>query len=186
MVSIKHNEVLQPMSRLLGILQSLNAVINWTGIVIVVFTISSMFLALFVNVVLRYAFGSGIAWAYEIHNILFPWLVAGGAVMATVKGSNIAVMALVDILPAGLRKVISILVNGFVAALCVVIVYTSIPIVKAAKFSHLAETGISQMYGYWSLLYAFSAIAIISALYVIRYLLGEKAETSDPTAASFS
>ena len=174
------------MSKFLSILLSLKTVINWTGIVIVVFTLSSMFLALFVNVVLRYAFGNGIAWAYEIHNILFPWLVAGGAVMASAKGSNIAVMAFVDFLPVWIRRIVSILVSVFVAALCVSVVYTSIPIVKAAKFSHLAETGISQMFGYWSLLYAFSSIAIISALFAIRYILGEKWEASDPTDKSFS
>ena len=174
------------MSRTIRSLQLLNNVVSWTGIVIVVATITSMFLALFTNVVLRYVFGNGIAWAYEIHNILFPWLVAGGAVMASAKGSNIAVMAVVGILPEFLRRLVSIVVHAFVAVLCVGVVYTSMPIVKAAKFSRLAETGIPQMYGYWSLLYAFSAIAIISLFFTIRLILGEKAETVDPAAANFS
>lgn len=174
------------MSKSLHIPQSLNTIINWTGVVIVVATISSMFLALFVNVVLRYAFGKGIAWAYEIHNILFPWLVAGGAVMATAKGSNIAVRALVDILPVLLQRIVAILVHAFVAVLCIGVVYSSQPIVKAAHYSHLAETGISQMYGYWSLLYAFSAIALVEALFMLRLLLGERTDVSDHTTASFS
>lgn len=174
------------MSKFFRILQILNTIIYWTGLVIVVTTISCMFVALFVNVVLRYAFGSGIAWAYEIHNILFPWLVSGGAVMASAKGSNIAVRALVDVLPLFVRRIVAIIVHGFVAVLCVGVVYSSKPIVKAAQYSHLAETGISQMYGYWSLLYAFSAIALVSAFFMFRLLLGEQADASDPTAASFS
>ncbi len=174
------------MSKFLRILQLLITFIYWTGSVIVVATISCMFLALFVNVVLRYAFGSGIAWAYEIHNILFPWLVAGGAVMAAAKGSNIAVRAMVDALPLFVQRIVAVIVHGFVSVLCVGVVYSSKPIVKAAQYSHLAETGISQMYGYWSLLYAFSAIALISAFFMVRLLIGKQADVSDPTAASFS
>lgn len=174
------------MTNIIRVLQKLNAFIDLTGVIIVVATISSMFLALFVNVVLRYAFGSGIAWAYEIHNILFPWLVAGGAVMAGARGSNIAVMALVGFMPEILRRLISILVHAFVAVLCAGVVQTSMPIVRAAKYSRLAETGISQMYGYWSLLYAFGAIAFVSVLYVLRMVCGEKADVSDPTASNYS
>jgi len=174
------------MSKFIRFLQKLNVIIDWTGILIVVATISCMFLALFVNVFLRYVFGSGIAWAYEIHNILFPWLVAGGTVMAGARGSNIAVMAVVNLLPEIIRRLVAMAVHVFVAALCFGVVQTSMPIVRAAQYSRLAETGISQMYGYWSLLYAFGAIAIISVLFTLRLLLGEKADISDPTVSSFS
>jgi TRAP-type C4-dicarboxylate transport system permease small subunit len=174
------------MSKPLRFIHLLSVIINWTGIVIVVATVSSMFLALFINVVLRYAFGEGIAWAYEIHNILFPWLVAGGAVMAAVKGSNIAVTALVDILPASIRRTVAVAVHAFVAVLCIGVVYTAGPIIRAAQYSHLAETGISQMYGYWSLLYAFSAISLVAFLYMLRLLMGEGAGQSDPANANFS
>lgn len=172
--------------RFIRSLQMLNNIIHWTGVVIVLSTLSSMFLALLVNVILRYAFGTGIAWAYEIHNILFPWLVGGGAVMATAKGSNIAVMAFVAILPELFRRIVAMLVHAFVAVLCGMVVYSSQPIIKAAKYSHLAETGISQMYGYWSLLYAFAAMALVSTFIMLRLLMGEKAEATNPTSASFS
>lgn len=174
------------MSKYIRTLQLLNTIIDWTGVVIVVTTISSMFLALLINVFLRYFLGDGIAWAYEIHNILFPWLVAGGAVMASARGSNIAVTALIGILPELLRRIVAIGIHGFVAALSIGIVISATPIVKAAKYSRLAETGIPQMYGYWSLLYAFSAMAAVSFFYMLQMLLGEKAKASDPTASKFS
>ena len=167
-------------------LDRLKTVINYTGAIIVVITLSSMFVAIFVNVVLRYAFGNGIAWAYEIHNILFPWLVAGGAVMAAAKNGNIAVRAFVDLLPDLGRRVIAIAVFVFVAILCVGIIYSSMPIIKAAQYSRLAETGIQQMYGYFSLIYSFGSIALISAFFAIRLILGEKIAATDPTQANFS
>ena len=162
------------MSGLIRTMQMLTRWIYLTGAVIVTFTISFMFLALFINVVLRYAFESGITWAYEIHNILLPWLVAGGAVMACAKGSNIAVMVLADLLPETGRRIVAIAVHAFVAVLCFVVAKFSIPIMKAGQFSRLAETGIPQSYGYASLLYAFSAITLISLFYTLRLLLGEK------------
>ena len=68
--------------------------IDFTGAVIVTTTLTAMFLGLFVNVVLRYALGDGITWAYEIPSILFPWMVAGGIVIwegleaAVISGST--------------------------------------------------------------------------------------------------
>lgn len=73
--------------------------IEGSGAAIIFATLSFTFCALLVNVVLRYAFGSGLAWAYEIHAILFPWLVAGGIAVASVRGWHISVDALIGILP---------------------------------------------------------------------------------------
>lgn len=171
---------------MIDLCKKLASIIDKTGVVIVFATIITMFLALLVNVILRYSFNSGITWAYEIHNILLPWLVAGGAVMASIRGSNIAVTALVNILPEVVRRAFAIAVYLFVAIVCGVVAYSSMPIVKAARFSRLAETGIPQMYGYISIIYAFSAIALISLLFVVRYFLGEKAEVTDPTVSNFS
>ena len=60
---------------LLRPLRLVERVIAGSGAAIIFVTLSFTFCALLVNVVLRYAFGSGLAWAYEIHAILFPWLV---------------------------------------------------------------------------------------------------------------
>lgn len=166
--------------------KKLTSYIDMTGIVIVFATLIPMFLALLANVILRYAFNSGITWAYEIHNILLPWLVAGGAVMASSRGSNIAVTVFVGTLPEIGRRFCAIAVHMFVSIVSGIVAYSSMPIVKAARFSRLAETGIPQMYGYISIIYAFSAIALISLLLVVSYLLGEKTEITDPTVSNYS
>ncbi|KEA62268.1 TRAP-type C4-dicarboxylate transport system, small permease component [Marinobacterium lacunae] len=162
------------------------SIVNLTGATLVIASLSTMFLSILVNVVLRYVFGSGITWAYELPAILFPWAVAGGLVMATAQGRNIAVDAIIKLLPERLRWVLAILINLFTGSVSVGVVYYSLPIVKASQYSRLAETGISQIYGYSSLLYAFSMIALIALLTLIDYLLGQRVEVSDPSESNFS
>lgn len=169
-----------------GIISKVAGVINVSGAAVVVVTLVTMFIAILLNVILRYFFGNGITWAYEIPAILFPWCVAGGLVMAAAQGRNIAVDIVAIALPETLRKLLAIAVNLFVSAVSVGVVYYSMPIIKASQYSRLAETGIPQIYGYSSLVYAFSMIAIIGLLTVGDYLLGRRIDTNDPTATNYS
>ena len=54
-----------------------------------------MALAVFVNVVLRYGFGSGIAASEELSRLLFVWMVFIGATAAYPKGQHMAFTSLV-------------------------------------------------------------------------------------------
>ncbi|MEE2763262.1 MAG: TRAP transporter small permease subunit [Pseudomonadota bacterium] len=160
--------------------------INLSGSLVVVLTLTAMFGAILLNVILRYFFGSGITWAYEIPAILFPWCVAGGMVMAAAQGRNISVDMMAGLLSVPLRRVLAIAVNLFVALVSAGVVYYSMPIIKASQYSRLAETGISQIYGYSSLVYAFSMVSVIGVLTAMDYLLGRRADAQDPTASNYS
>ncbi len=65
-----------------------------------------MALAVFINVVLRYGFGSGIAASEELSRLLFVWMVFIGAAAAYPAGEHMAFTGLVAMLrerPAALR-----------------------------------------------------------------------------------
>jgi TRAP-type transport system small permease protein len=65
-----------------------------------------MALAVFVNVVLRYGFGSGIAASEELSRLLFVWMVFIGATLAYPAGEHMAFTSLLRPLrtrPAALR-----------------------------------------------------------------------------------
>ena len=135
-------------------------------------TIGALFLALFVNVVLRYLFAEGIAWAYEIPSILFPWSVASAVVVATVLGRNIQIALLVLVFPEPVRRIVGIAVYLAAAAIAITVLATSAPTLRASQFMRLAETGIPQVWGMASLVYAFAAIAIVSLIETLRLLAG--------------
>jgi TRAP-type transport system small permease protein len=66
-----------------------------------------IFCILVANTVLRYATGSSLQWANEVPELLFPWLVMAGVVLAAVHGAHIATTFLMEALPAKARRVLS-------------------------------------------------------------------------------
>jgi TRAP-type C4-dicarboxylate transport system permease small subunit len=68
-----------------------------------------IFLILVANTVLRYATGGSLQWANEVPEMLFPWLVTAGVVLAAQQGAHIATTFLMEALPAGVRRVLGAL-----------------------------------------------------------------------------
>lgn len=160
--------------------------IYYISATIILASFSSMFLAILANVILRYLFDKGITWAYELPQLLFPWSVAAGMVLTSTLKRNISVDSLVQVLTPLVQRLILIFVNFAVGATCIGVVYFSIPIIKAAKYTKLAETGIPQIYGYSSLLYAFGLISIISIINILEYLLLSKDLSRSPENNNYS
>lgn len=84
-----------------------------------------IFLILTANTVLRYAIGSSLQWANELPELLFPWLVMAGVVMAAEKGAHIATVFLVEAVPPAARRVIGVLGWLVVAALYVTLAWAT-------------------------------------------------------------
>jgi TRAP-type C4-dicarboxylate transport system permease small subunit len=170
----------------LRLLVGVKTLIEWSGRGIAVACLGVMFAALLVNVILRYAFGDGISWAYEIHALLLPWTVGAGIVIAAAKGRNIAITILPDILPPVPLKLLTLTVQTLILVIAVSVLWTCQPILRAAQFQTLSTLGIKQIWGYYSLVYAFGAMALIAALDIIRILSGTDVTDHDPGHASLS
>lgn len=70
---------------------------------------SVIFLILVANTVLRYATGASLQWANEVPEVLFPWLVMSGVVLAALQGAHITTTFLMDAVSAGARRVVATL-----------------------------------------------------------------------------
>lgn len=68
-----------------------------------------IFVILVANTVLRYATGSSLQWANEVPELLFPWLVMSGVVLAAQASAHIATTFLMEALPAVGRRVVGTL-----------------------------------------------------------------------------
>lgn len=170
----------------LDLIRGTTTLIDWSGRIIVVACLLAMFLALLANVVLRYTVGSGITWAYEIHALLLPWLVAGGLVIASARGRNIAITLMSDLLSGRALTGLNLFVQTMILAISVSVLWTSQPILKASQFQTLSSLGVTQIWGYSSLTYAFGAMALIASLFILRILAGEDVTDHDPEHASLS
>jgi TRAP-type C4-dicarboxylate transport system permease small subunit len=70
---------------------------------------AAIFVILVANTVLRYATGSSLQWANEVPELLFPWLVMAGVVLAAAQGAHITTSFLMDAVPAAVRRVVVVL-----------------------------------------------------------------------------
>lgn len=71
-------------------------------------TTSVIFVILIANTILRYSQGSSLQWANELPELMFPWLVMSGIVLASVHGSHIATTFMMDAAKPAVRRVVGI------------------------------------------------------------------------------
>lgn len=87
--------------------ERLNRGIAWICAAILYVTFGAIFGILCSDVILRYFSGSSLRWASEIPELLFPWLVMAGVVLAAQHGAHIATTFLADVLPGRIRRLIA-------------------------------------------------------------------------------
>jgi TRAP-type C4-dicarboxylate transport system permease small subunit len=80
-------------------------------------TTTVIFVILTANTVLRYTGVTGLQWANELPELLFPWLVVAGVVLGAEKGAHIATVFLMEALPPRVQRVVATLGWLVVAAL---------------------------------------------------------------------
>lgn len=74
---------------------------------IICLLLASMTLLVFVEVILRFGFSTGLMWAQELTLLLSAWMVLFGASYGIKVGSHIGVDAVVKLLPSGLHRAVS-------------------------------------------------------------------------------
>lgn len=161
--------VASPPAALSGILNALDL----SGRIVCVATLSVLFVALLANVILRYFLGTGLHWAYDIHAILLPWMVAGGLILATIHNRNIAITILPDGIGPSARRLLVLLVLVLTLVISIFVIWSSFPIIKAAKFQKISSLGgVSQLWGYASLIYGFGGVAILCLVEILGLMIG--------------
>lgn len=72
--------------------------------VLLYLTMAIVFAILSINVGLRYVAGTSLSWASELPELLFPWMIVAGVVLAAQHGSHIAVVIVTQRLSESLRR----------------------------------------------------------------------------------
>lgn len=90
-----------------NLFRSVDDAIGWGCRGVLYVTLTVVFAILSVNVALRYIAGSSIAWASELPELLFPWMIMAGVVLAAQHGSHIAVVIVTQKLGAARRWVLA-------------------------------------------------------------------------------
>lgn len=89
---------------------------------VIVACLAIMAILVFGNVVLRYAFDSGIAVSEELARLLFVWLIFLGAILASRQHAHIGFDTLVKSLPTRWKKAVIVLSGSLMLIACVIFV----------------------------------------------------------------
>lgn len=119
--------------------------LNRTAELLMALCLAVMAVAVFVNVVLRYGFGNGIAASEELSRLLFVWMVFIGAAAAYPRGEH---MAFTSLLVAGRHRPrllagMAVLIRLLVIASCVMLAWGAWQQVVVGLGSHSVVLGYS-------------------------------------------
>ncbi|MDO4904912.1 MAG: TRAP transporter small permease subunit [Lautropia sp.] len=173
-------------ARIVDLSLKLDALIKRVCQFLVLATTFVLLVGLACNVGMRYLFkGGGVGWMVEIPSLLFPWMIAGGIILAAQQGSHIAIDVLRDALPPAGRRILIIFVN-----LVLVVAYLSLFSVlgEMMEIVSIERSPLLDMPASWSysaLAFCVMGLAVCSLLIVLRTVLaGERAALSQSEEVS--
>jgi TRAP-type transport system small permease protein len=138
---------------------------------------SVIFVILVANTVLRYATGSSLQWANEVPELLFPWLVMAGVVLAAQQGAHIATTFLMEAVSPAVGRIVAVLSWLVVAGLYGTLVVSTW---RMLEIVHDEKSPILQLPG--SITYACVMVGM-ALLAVLAMQSAWRAWTTTPTAA---
>jgi TRAP-type transport system small permease protein len=125
---------------------------------------SVIFVILAANTVLRYATGSSLQWANEVPELLFPWLVMSGVVLAALQGAHITTTFLVEKVPFSIRRPLAVVGWLGVAALYAVL---SVATFRMLEIVHDEKSPILQVPGSITYACVMAGMTMLAVLAVV-------------------
>lgn len=130
----------------------------------------TMFMALMAEVVTRYLTNQGMGWPTEMPNILFPWLVMGGIVLAAQRGQHIAVTAIQSWIGRGGNRVLLIGHQVLICAVFFYLAWVGLDVIEITGGEIYPVTGVSAKWAYMAMIAGFIGLAL-TALTTLVHLL---------------
>ncbi|UEM24188.1 TRAP transporter small permease (plasmid) [Skermanella mucosa] len=156
-----------------SIIQGADTVIAVAATVIAIGALVSLFLSLMAEVVVRYLTTQGLGWPSEMPNILFPWLVMAGIVLAAQRGAHISVTLILDMLGRRGARLLLLGMQVVVAATFFYLAYIGLAVIEITGSEVYPVTGISARWAYLSLIVGFIGVGLTAVTTFGRLLLVE-------------
>lgn len=129
------------------------------------------------EVVVRYLTNQGMGWPSEMPNILFPWLVMGGIVLAAQRGQHIAVTAIQGRIGRGGNRVLLIAHQVLITATFLYLAWVGLGVIEITGSERYPVTGLSAKWAYMAMIVGFVGLGL-TALTTLVLLL----QAGDPLA----
>ncbi|MBM7573588.1 TRAP transporter small permease [Aquibacillus albus] len=145
-------------------------ILNGTLNAIVTLILGSLVFLVFLNVVLRYLFDSGLTWSEELARYMFVWVVFLGAVVAMKDKSHIGVDLLLGAVPLKVQKVLYFISNIIVIVVLGIFIQGLFKQIELNKMITGPATGIPEYVFYLAGVVASILMSIILLVQTIRFV----------------
>ena len=132
-----------------------------------------MFVSLMAEVIVRYMTNQGLGWPTELPNLLFPWLVMSGVVLASQRGQHIAVTAILGFLDKKATRWLMVLLQLLVGATFFYLAYVGQGLLEITGSETYPVTGISAYWAYLAMVIGFAAVGITAVTTICHLLAAE-------------
>lgn len=124
-------------------------------------TLAVVFVVLSANVALRYIAGTSLASASELPELMFPWMIMAGVVLAAQHSSHISVVLLTQKLGASRRWVLA---GGSltVAVLYLALAVAAWPLMEIAADERSPMLQVPGSVGVWALMLGFVLLSLVT------------------------
>ncbi|AEC21815.1 hypothetical protein PT7_3275 [Pusillimonas sp. T7-7] len=146
----------------------LDKFIYLASVVIALGSLLTMFVALLLEVVVRYATNSGLGWPTELPNLLFPWLVMSGVVLAAQRGQHIAVTAILHVLGKTGTRILLIVLQLILIAVFVYLAEVGLRVIEVTGTEVFPVTRITAKWAYLSLIAGFIGVALTALTTIVQ------------------
>jgi TRAP-type C4-dicarboxylate transport system permease small subunit len=139
-------------------------------------TMSIIFVILCINTLLRYVLGSGMQWANEVPEMLFPWLVMAGVVLAAVTGSHITTTFLRDRISPYAQRWLSVSVWSAVTVMYATLSFATLKMLSIVHDEKSAILGVPQSVTFGCVMLGMVCLMLLAFKDVITVLKTPAAE----------
>jgi TRAP-type C4-dicarboxylate transport system permease small subunit len=157
-----------------SIVRAVDRAVTVAATIIPILALVLLFLSLGAEVVVRYLTTQGLGWPSEMPNLLFPWLVMGGVVLAAQRGAHISVNVLLDALSPGAARVLLLAMQVVVGATFFYLAYIGLAVIEITGTEVYPVTGISARWAYLSLIVGFVGVGVTAITTFVRVWLADE------------
>ena len=169
----------------------LDSAIRWVCSLVLWTTFVAMLAPTFANAVLRYTTDASLNWSVEVVQLVFPWFIMAGAVMAAQHGRHIGVELFVTLLPMKLARWIAIPVQALILMACLTVIYVYLGLGMfeggmdyAAGDVSFTSLGLPQSWSYAALLFGYALLGLTALSTLYRLVSGGHSRIEDELAST--
>lgn len=171
MISAHSPDVVAETGPAASVVKWVDGTIVVTSTVIAIASLVIMFASLMAEVIVRYLTNQGMGWPTEMPNILFPWLVAGGVVLAAQRGQHIAVTAVLGLLGRTGNRVLLLGHQLLAAAAFFYLAWVGLDVIEITGSEIYPVTGLAARWAYLALIVGFVGLGITALTTFVHLLL---------------